>query len=75
MAEQEAKEKKPYPQSVRVVFHAMTDSAIQFYDALERAAREMVKTGVVKDVQLVDESIRVLLPWNKLRKELNLKEE
>jgi hypothetical protein len=68
-------ERKVRLQSIRVVVHAMTDDTVAFYDQLNDAAKSMMKAGIVKDIQLVEESIRVLIPWNKLRKELGIKDE
>lgn len=68
-------ERKTRLQSIRVVVHAMTDDTVQFYSQLQDAAKSMMKAGVVKDIQLVEENIRVLIPWNKLRKELGMKDE
>ena len=70
-----AEERKIRLQSIRVVVHAMTDDTVQFYQQLQDAAKSMMRAGVVKDIQLVEESIRVLIPWNKLRKELGIKDE
>lgn len=75
MGEQPEREQKIYPTSVRIVVHAMVSDGdvIGFLEGLKGSLKEMLKADVIKDVQLVEENVKIILPWNALKKELGMK--
>lgn len=68
----EEKDRKEYPASLRVVVHAVTTDPIGFYTEIKAALKEIMKKDErLKDVRMVEENVRVLLNWGRLKKEIS----
>lgn len=70
-----SQEPKRYTTSVRITVHAIVSpgQVIDFYNEMEGFAEMLVNTGLVKDLQLIEEQVRRLVSWGETQKRIKKK--